>query len=158
MPVLPDWAVQVLQVVTVLALAPLITGVIARCEAIIQQRTGPRLLQPYYNIAKLLSKETVLPAPAGPMFRAAPYISFAGYATVPLLIPVLTNYGLPLGYMGDILGGGLILGGAGFAISIAAIDSGSPYAQLGSSRQLLRIEEELGDRARYAGRAAVAIV
>jgi formate hydrogenlyase subunit 4/hydrogenase-4 membrane subunit HyfE len=68
------------------------------------------------------------------LFRAAPYVSFAGYATVPLLIPVLTSFGLPLGYMGDILGGGLILGMAGFAVSIAAIDSGSPYAQLGSSR------------------------
>ncbi len=134
MPVLPDWAVQVCQVLTVLLLAPLISGVIARGEAIVQQRRGPRLLQPYYDIAKLLRKETVLPGPAGFLFRAAPYVSFAGYATVPLLIPVLTTYGLPLGYMGDILGGGLILGGAGFAISIAAIDSGSPYAQLGSSR------------------------
>jgi formate hydrogenlyase subunit 4/hydrogenase-4 membrane subunit HyfE len=133
-PVLPDWAVQVLQVVVVLLLAPLITGVIARGEAIVQQRRGPRLLQPYYDIAKLLSKETVLPAPAGPLFRAAPYVSFAGYATVPLLIPVLTSFGLPLGYMGDILAGGLILGMAGFVISLAAIDSGSPYAQLGSSR------------------------
>lgn len=57
----------------------------------------------------MLHKETVLPAPAGPLFRAAPYVSFAGYATVPLLIPVLTNFGLPLGSMGDILGGGLIL-------------------------------------------------
>jgi hypothetical protein len=28
---------------------------------------------------------------------------------VPLLIPVLTNYPLPLSDMGDILGGGLIL-------------------------------------------------
>ncbi len=134
MPDLSSWLVQVLQVLTVLAFAPLISGVIARLEAVIQQRRGPRLLQPYYDIAKLLGKETVLPAPAGPLFRAAPYVSFAGYATVPLLIPVLTSYGLPLGYMGDILGGGLILGMAGFAISIAAIDSGSPYAQLGSSR------------------------
>ena len=134
MPILADWVVQVLQVVTVLALAPLVSGVIARVEAVVQQRRGPRLLQPYYDIAKLLRKETVLPAPAGPLFRAAPYISFAGYATVPLLIPVLTNFPLPLGYMGDILAGGLILGMAGFVVSLAAIDSGSPYAQLGSSR------------------------
>jgi formate hydrogenlyase subunit 4/hydrogenase-4 membrane subunit HyfE len=134
LPILPDWVVQVLQVLTVLALAPLVSGVIARAEAVIQQRRGPRLLQPYYDIAKLLRKETVLPAPAGPLFRAAPYISFAGYATVPLLIPVLTSFGLPLGYMGDILAGGLILGMAGFVVSLAAIDSGSPYAQLGSSR------------------------
>jgi formate hydrogenlyase subunit 4/hydrogenase-4 membrane subunit HyfE len=133
-PTLPDWLVQVLQVVVTLALAPLVSGVIARAEAIVQQRRGPRLCQPYHDIAKLLRKETVLPAPAGPLFRLAPYVSFAGYATVPLLIPVLTNYGLPLGYMGDILGGGLILGMASFAVSLAAIDSGSPYAQLGSSR------------------------
>jgi formate hydrogenlyase subunit 4/hydrogenase-4 membrane subunit HyfE len=133
-PILPDWVVQVLQVLTVLALAPLVSGLIAHAEARIAQRQGPRVLQPYFDILKLLRKETVLPEPAGLVFRAAPYVSFAGYATVPLLIPVLTSFGLPLGYMGDILGGGLILGMAGFAVSLAAIDSGSPYAQLGSSR------------------------
>jgi formate hydrogenlyase subunit 4/hydrogenase-4 membrane subunit HyfE len=133
-PIFPDWLVQVLQVVTVLVLAPLISGLIAWAEARIQQRQGPRILQPYFDILKLLRKETVLPEPAGPVFRAAPYVSFAGYATVPLLIPVLTSFGLPLGYMGDILGAGLILGMAGFAVSLAAIDSGNPYAQLGSSR------------------------
>lgn len=134
MPLLPDWAVQVLQVVTILALAPLISGIIARAEAIVQQRTGPRVLQPYYDILKLLGKETVLPEPAGPVFRAAPYVSFAAYATVPLLIPALTNFPLPLGYIADFFGVGLILALASFVLSIAAVDSGSPYAQLGSSR------------------------
>ena len=112
----------------------MITGIIARVEAIIQQRRGPRLLQPYYDIVKLLQKETVLPAPAGPVFRAAPYVSFAAYATVPLLIPALTTFGLPLGYMADFFGVGLILALASFVVSLAAVDSGSPYAQLGSSR------------------------
>lgn len=134
MPDLPDWAVQVLQVATVLIFSPLVSGVIARAEAIVQQRRGPRVLQPYYDIAKLLRKETVLPAPAGPVFRCAPYVSFAAFATVPLLIPVLTTFPLPLGYMGDILGGGLILALGSWIVSLAAIDSGSPYAQLGSSR------------------------
>jgi formate hydrogenlyase subunit 4 len=134
MPTLPDWAVQVLQVVSVLGFAPLVSGAIARAEAIVQQRRGPSVWQPYRDIRKLLHKETVLPGPAGPVFRAAPYVSFAAYGTVPLLIPVLTDYGLPLGYMGDILAGGLLLGLGGFAVSLAAIDSGSPYAQLGSSR------------------------
>ncbi len=134
MPTLPDWAIQVLQVLVILVLAPLITGIIARVEAIIQQRRGPRILQPYYDIFKLLQKETVLPEPAGPIFRAAPYVSFAAYATIPLLIPVLTTFGLPLGYMADFFGVGLILALASFVVSIAAVDSGSPYAQLGSSR------------------------
>jgi formate hydrogenlyase subunit 4/hydrogenase-4 membrane subunit HyfE len=134
MPTLPDWTIQVLQVLTVVVLSPLITGMIGRAEAIVQQRRGPSVLQPYRDIWKLLHKETVLPDPAGPVFRLAPYVSFAAYATVPLLIPVLTNFPLPLGYMGDILVGGLILALGSFAVSLAAIDSGSPYAQLGSSR------------------------
>lgn len=134
MPTLPDWAIQALQVLSILLLAPLISGVIAKVEAIIQQRQGPRVLQPYYDIAKLFAKETVLPQPAGPLFRAAPYVSFAAYATVPLLIPVLTTFPLPLGYMADFFGVGMILALASFVISIAAVDSGSPYAQLGSSR------------------------
>jgi formate hydrogenlyase subunit 4/hydrogenase-4 membrane subunit HyfE len=133
-PVLPDWAIQTLQVVTILALAPLVSGIIARAEAIVQQRRGPRVLQPYFDILKLLRKETVLPAPAGPVFRAAPYVSFAGLATIPLLIPALTTFGLPLGYMADFFGVGLIFALTSFVVSIAAVDSGSPYAQLGSSR------------------------
>jgi formate hydrogenlyase subunit 4/hydrogenase-4 membrane subunit HyfE len=133
-PILPNWAIQTLQVVTILALAPLVSGIIARVEAVVQQRCGPRVLQPYYDILKLLRKETVLPAPAGPVFRAAPYVSFAGLATIPLLIPALTTFPLPLGYMADFLGVGLIFALTSFAVSLAAVDSGSPYAQLGSSR------------------------
>jgi formate hydrogenlyase subunit 4/hydrogenase-4 membrane subunit HyfE len=133
-PTFRDWQIQFFQVGVVLFLSPLLTGAIARAEAIVQMRRGPRLLQPYYDIAKLLRKETVLPEGAGPVFRAAPYVSFAAYATVPLLIPVLTAFPLPLGYMGDILGGGFVLALASFVVSLAAIDSGSPYAQLGSSR------------------------
>jgi len=133
-PILPDWAIQALQVIAILALAPLVTGIIARAEAIVQQRRGPRVLQPYYDILKLVRKETVLPAPAGPVFRVAPYVNFAGLATIPLLIPVLTTFGLPLGYMADFLGVGLIFALTSFVVSIAAVDSGSPYAQLGSSR------------------------
>ena len=67
-------------------------------------------------------------------FLAAPPVAVAAYLTVPLLIPVLTTYGLPLGYMGDILGGGFLLSLASFVVATAALETGSPYAQLGSSR------------------------
>ena len=53
---------------------------------------------------------------------------------MPLLIPVLTSYPLPLGYMGDILGGGFVLALGSFLVALAAADSGAPYAQMGSSR------------------------
>ena len=63
-------------------------------------------------------------------------MAFTSYLVVPLLIPVLTDFPLPLGYMGDILGGGLILALAGFAVALAAAETSDPYAQLGSSRAM----------------------
>jgi formate hydrogenlyase subunit 4 len=68
MPTLRDWQIQFFQVGTVVLLSPLVTGVIARLEAIVQMRRGPSVLQPYYDIAKLFRKETVLPEEAGPCF------------------------------------------------------------------------------------------
>ena len=44
---LPLALVQVLQVLTVLVAAPGMNGVIARVEARLQGRRGPRVLQPY---------------------------------------------------------------------------------------------------------------
>jgi formate hydrogenlyase subunit 4 len=131
---LPIPVIQFLQVATIAAAAPGISGVIAKVEARLQGRRGPRVLQPYYDLAKLLRKEALAPEGASWVFLAAPMGAAACYLTVPLLIPVLTSFGLPLGYMGDILGGGLILALASFLVAIAASETGSPYAQLGASR------------------------
>jgi formate hydrogenlyase subunit 4 len=130
----PVAAIQALQVLTVAVAAPGVTGVIAKVESRLQGRRGPRVLQPYYDLGKLFGKEALAPIGAGPFFLAAPLVSFACYLTVPLLIPVLTSFPLPLGYMGDILGGGFVLALASFLIAVAAAETGDPYAQLGSSR------------------------
>jgi formate hydrogenlyase subunit 4 len=132
--VLPVAVIATLQPVTVLAAGPGVSGLIAKVEARLQGRIGPRVLQPYYDLAKLFRKEALAPQGASPVFLLAPLIALMCYVTVPLLIPVLTDYGLPLGYMGDILGGGFLLSLAGFAIAVGAAESGSPYAQMGSSR------------------------
>ncbi len=57
--------------------------------------------------------------------------------TVPILIPVLTDFPLPLSDMGDILGGGLILTLGSFAVVLAGLDSGSAYGGIGSSRSVM---------------------
>jgi formate hydrogenlyase subunit 4 len=131
---LPIPLIQFLQVVTIAGAAPGVSGVISRVEARLQGRRGPRVLQPYFDLAKLFRKEALAPDGASLVFLAAPLAAFTCYLTVPLLIPVLTSYPLPLGYMGDILGGGFILSLASFLVAVAALETGSPYAQLGASR------------------------
>lgn len=132
--VVPLPLIQTLQPLTVLLAAPGLSGLISRVEARLQGRRGPRIAQPYYDLAKLFRKEALKPEDASWVFLAAPVVAMACYLTVPLLIPVLTAYPLPLGYMGDILGGGFILALASFVIAVAAGETSSPYAQLASSR------------------------
>jgi formate hydrogenlyase subunit 4 len=128
------WEIQACQVVSMLVFAPLIGGVIAKVEARIQFRTGPSPLQPYYDIAKFFRKESLRPQTASPFFEVAPVIAVAAYCSIALLIPILTSFPLPLGTAGDILGGALLFGLAGFVTALAGVDSGSVYAGIGSSR------------------------
>ena len=131
---LPLVLIQVLQVLTILLASPGVSGVISHVEARLQGRRGPRVLQPYSDLAKLFRKEALAPRGASPLFLLAPVLAFACFLTVPLLIPVLTTYALPGATMGDILGGGIILAFASFLVAVAAGETGDPYAQLGASR------------------------
>lgn len=131
---LPPWGTQLCQVLALLLFAPLISGVIAKAEARVQWRIGPPIFQPYCDIAKFFRKESVRPQTASPFFEIAPLIALASYCSIALLIPVLTNFPLPLGTAGYILGGALSFGLAGFVTALAGVDSGSVYAALGSSR------------------------
>jgi formate hydrogenlyase subunit 4 len=55
----PIPVIQLLQVLTVALGAPGVTGVIAKVEARLQGRREPRVLQPYYDLAKLFRKEAL---------------------------------------------------------------------------------------------------
>lgn len=130
----PVPAIQALQVLTILLASPGVSGVLATVEARLQGRRGPRMLQPYYDLRKLFAKESLRPTGSGPLFVLAPVLALACYLTVPMLIPVLTSYPLPLADMGDILGGGILLSMASFFVAVAAVETRDSFAQLGSSR------------------------
>ncbi|HVX28969.1 MAG TPA: NADH-quinone oxidoreductase subunit H, partial [Nitrolancea sp.] len=134
---LADVLLQIAQVVTVLILAPLIQGIILQFEERVQRGQGPGIFQPYRDLWKLFHKEIVVPETASWIFWVTPFVAFTCMLTVPILIPVLTNYPLPLSDMGDILGGGLILTLGSFMIVLAGLDSASAYGGIGSSRAVM---------------------
>ncbi|MEX6428653.1 MAG: respiratory chain complex I subunit 1 family protein [Ferrimicrobium sp.] len=126
---------QICQVLTIVGLSPLIHGFIVFAEERVQGNRGPSVLQPYRDLWKFFHKEQVVPTSASFLFWLAPIVSFVAMMIVPMLIPVLTNFPLPLSNIGDILGGGLILTLAAFFLSLAGLDAGHPYGGVGSSRE-----------------------
>src|SRR5579863_1644506 len=134
---LQDILLQICQVLAVILLAPLLQGIIHQFEERVQLAQGPGIFQPYRDLWKLLHKQIVIPETASWIYWAAPFVAFTAMLTVPILIPVLTNFPLPLSDMGDILGGGLILTLGSFVITLAGLDSGSAYGGMGSSRSVM---------------------
>ncbi|MGH6990400.1 MAG: respiratory chain complex I subunit 1 family protein [Stellaceae bacterium] len=134
---LRDILLQIGQVLTVLILAPLIQGIILQFQERVQRARGPGIFQPYRDLWKLFHKEQVIPETASWLFWVTPVVAFTCMLTVPILIPVLTNYPLPFSDMGDILGGGFILTLGSFMIILAGLDTSSAYGGIGSSRAVM---------------------
>jgi len=132
-----DIVLQICQVLAVLGLAPLLQGVIVQFEERVQFAQGPGILQPYRDLRKLFHKQIIVPETASWIYWALPFVAFTAMMTVPILLPVLTDFPLPLSDMGDILGGGLILTLGSFMVVLAGLDSGSAYGGIGSSRAVM---------------------
>jgi formate hydrogenlyase subunit 4 len=127
-------AVNGLQAAAVVLLAPLFAGIYARARAWLESRHGPSILQPYYDLAKYLRKETILPRGSSWVFVTAPILSFGTYLVISVIVPIITPYPIPTAPLMDFLGGGLLFGLAGLLTLLAAMDSGSNYTALGASR------------------------
>ena len=69
--------ISTLQFLCALLLAPLLQGLINRAKAIVAGRHGQPLLQPYYDLAKLLSKGAVYSRTTSWIFRAGPVLGVA---------------------------------------------------------------------------------
>ncbi|MHB2022239.1 MAG: respiratory chain complex I subunit 1 family protein, partial [Mycobacteriales bacterium] len=125
---------QILQSATVVLLAPLYAGVIARAEAIVASKRGPSVVQPYRDLAKWLRKSSTISNEASWIFLGAPFVAFACYLTVSVIVPIITSNPLPLAFLADLIGGAFVLTLASFVISLAGLDTASPIGGLGSSR------------------------
>lgn len=128
-------ALGLLQAALLLALAPLLRGVIKKMKAAFQTRQGPPLLQGYYDLAKLLRKEPVRSETASWVFVAGPRVYFATAVAATMLVPVLFA-GAPLEEAGGILVLVGLLALGRFFLATASLDTGSPFGGMGGSREM----------------------
>lgn len=56
------------------AMPPLLLGIINRTKAVFAGRNGPPLLQPYYDLVRLLQKGSVFSTTTTWVFRAGPIV------------------------------------------------------------------------------------
>jgi len=125
----------ILQLVLLLAIAPLVSGCIKTLKARLQTRRGPSALQPYRDLHKLLRKGMVLPDTASWIFSATPFVIFLTALVAGLMAPMLTAEA-PLGLFGGALALVYLLGLGRFFLALGGLDAGSSFGGLGSSREM----------------------
>jgi formate hydrogenlyase subunit 4 len=123
-----------LQLALLLVAPPLLLGVIQKTKAWFAGRSGPPLLQPYFDLARLLRKGAVYSRTTTWLFRAGPILSLAAALSAGLVLP-LAGTSAPLGFSGDVILFAYLLGLGRFFTMAAALDTGSSFEGMGASRE-----------------------
>lgn len=127
---------QFAQMLLVLLLAPLFTGLVRKLKARLLRRQGPPLIQPYRDLARLLRKEVALAENASWLFRATPYLIFAATWVAASLVPTFAT-GLMFSWSADLIAIIALLGSARFFLALAGMDIGTSFGGIGSSREVM---------------------
>jgi formate hydrogenlyase subunit 4 len=136
MALIRDLIVQGAQMLLILLLAPLVTGLIRKIKARLTRRQGASVFQPYWDLLKLVRKETVLAENASWLFRAAPYLIFAATWVAAALVPTFAT-GLLFNWTADLIAIVALLGSARFFLALAGMDVGTSFGGIGSSREVM---------------------
>jgi len=104
-----------------------------------QARIGPPLRQPFLDMAKLMTKQNIVPANAVPwLFNGAPLVALAASISILLYIPIASFQFLPLlNAYGDLVLIMYLLILPALAMVVGGLSSGSPYATIGAQREMV---------------------
>lgn len=117
-----------------LASPVLVIGVINRTKARWAGRKGPPLLQTLFDLGRLLRKRPVYSTTTTPVFWVAPYVVLATAVVSGLVVPLLGR-SAPLTFRFDFVLFAYLWGLGRFALMLGALDTGSAFEGMGSSRE-----------------------
>tara|TARA_R110002050_G_scaffold300621_1_gene470984 strand:- start:5941 stop:6861 length:921 start_codon:yes stop_codon:yes gene_type:complete len=114
--------------------ALLFPGLVGWMKSKFVGRKGPRILQPLFDILKLLKKGNIYSSTTGILFQIAPVVYFTTTLLAALFIPI-GNYQAILSFEGDFVVFAYLFGLGRFLMIVAAMDTGSPFEGMGANRE-----------------------
>jgi formate hydrogenlyase subunit 4 len=124
-----------IHLILLLAMPPLLPGIIAKTKALFAGRVGPPVLQPYYDLIKLLQKGSVFSTTTTWVFLAGPVVGLATPLLAGLLVP-LGSHAAPICFEGDLILFAYLFALGRFFTASAALDTGSAFEGMGAAREV----------------------
>ncbi len=129
-------AIAVLDVALLLVLSPLFEGVLRKLKAALHSRIGPPVVQPFVDTLKLLGKDDLLTVHSR-AYAVTPALALASVLVLGTMVPI--GGVPPLGFAGDVVGIIYVAGVGAVLLILTAFASGSPYAAVGGSREMMAL-------------------
>jgi formate hydrogenlyase subunit 4 len=126
-------AIGLFQVLALMAIAPVVTGVMRTTRSRLEGRVGPSPLQPWRDLRKLLRKERLITEQTSWIFGVAPLLLVASTLVVVAVIPSVATTTLLVDSV-DLIGVIYLLLLGTVVLALAAIDTGTAFGGMGSSR------------------------
>ncbi|EFZ0034237.1 hydrogenase 4 subunit HyfC [Shigella dysenteriae] len=119
----------------ILLLTPLFTGIARQIRARMHSRRGPGIWQDYREIHKLFKRQEVAPISSGLMFRLMPWVLISSMLVLAMALPLFITVS-PFAGGGDLITLIYLLALFRFFFALSGLDTGSPFAGVGASREL----------------------
>jgi formate hydrogenlyase subunit 4 len=126
-------AIGLLQVLALMAIAPVVTGVMRTTRSRLEGRVGPSPIQPWRDLRKLLHKERLITEQTSWIFGVAPLLLVASTLVVVAVIPSVATTTLLVDSV-DLIGVIYLLLLGTVVLALAALDTGTAFGGMGSSR------------------------
>jgi formate hydrogenlyase subunit 4 len=136
MALIANLLIQGVQMLLVVAVAPLLVGLVRKVKARLTRRRGASLIQPYRDLFRLMRKEVVLAENASWLFRMVPYLVFGSTWVAAALVPTFAT-GLHFSWAADLIAIVALLASARFFLALAGMDVGTSFGGIGSSREMM---------------------
>lgn len=127
--------VMIAQLVIIVAISPLITGIIRKMKALMRHRKGASVFQPYRDLKKLFNKESVISKDSSMLFRVIPLICLTSMLLLAAMTPFI--YTSVIAPYSDVIAMVYIFTMFRFAMVLGGLEGGSVFGGMGSSREVM---------------------
>lgn len=128
-------ALALVQVLVMVLLTPLLVGLIRQVRSRLEGRAGAGVLQPWRDLRKLFSKESLRSPGASWVQSTGPVVLVTSSLVLCALIPLVGTVSLPLIPDDLFVVVGVLLVGT-VALALVGLDAGSAFGGMGSSRHM----------------------
>lgn len=125
-----------IQLVVMLAVAPLTVGVIRKLKARFQNRRGASVFQPYWALLALCRKEMTISEHTSWVFRVVPFVVLGSSMFLAMMLPTVTIGGWFAAHVASVFMVGAVLVIGSLFLVFGGMDVASAFGGMGSSREM----------------------